>query len=53
MGIFRIWLLFIYIFLQHNKIRRNIQSEQSVESDLFQLFTADLEETNQRGSGVV
>lgn len=33
-------------------MRRNIQSEQSAERDLFKLFTADLQEANQRGSGV-
>lgn len=46
-------LAYLFIYLQHNKIRRNIQSEETVKSDLFQLFTADLQETNQRGSGVV
>jgi len=51
MDTFRVWL--VYIYLQLNKISRNIQSEETVESDLFQLFTADFQETNQRLSGVV
>lgn len=43
----------LYIYLQLNKVKRNIQSEQTVENYFFQFFTADLQETNQSGSGVV